>query len=102
MVAGQWYFTDLLTTVGVTGGIGIDLKNWAVKKLDGNGKPILNNDGNPVLEKKYSVDTGTVLKINTKEKKLFSDEDGEELVDLSSSFTPQKVEFIKAGGPYAR
>ena len=89
-----------LTTVGVTGGIGIDLKNW-VKKLDGNGKPILNNDGNPVLEKKYSVDTGTVLKINTKKKKLFSDEDGEELVDLSSSFTPQKVEFMKAGGSYA-
>ena len=29
-----------LTTVGVTGGIGIDLKNW-VKKLDTNGKPIL-------------------------------------------------------------
>ena len=85
-----------LTTVGVTGGIGIDLKNW-VKKLDGDGKPILNNDGNPVLEKKYSVDTGTVLKINTKAKKLYSDDDGEELVDLSSSFTPQKVEFIKAG-----
>ena len=89
-----------LTTVGVTGGIGIDLKNW-VKKLDGDGKPILNNDGNPILEKKYSVDTGTVLKINTKSKKLYSDEDGEELVDLSSSFTPQKVEFIKAGGSYA-
>ena len=33
------------TTVGVTGGIGIDLKNW-VKKLDDKGEPIVNNDGN--------------------------------------------------------
>ncbi|MEM6324058.1 MAG: bifunctional aconitate hydratase 2/2-methylisocitrate dehydratase, partial [Pseudomonadota bacterium] len=49
-----------LTTVGVTGGIGVDLKNW-VKKLDTDGKPILNNDGNPILEEKYSVETGTVL-----------------------------------------
>ncbi|MEM8554577.1 MAG: bifunctional aconitate hydratase 2/2-methylisocitrate dehydratase, partial [Pseudomonadota bacterium] len=40
-----------LTTVGVTGGIGIDLKNW-VKKTDEDGKPILNNDGNPILEQK--------------------------------------------------
>lgn len=88
-----------LTTVGVTGGIGLDLKNW-VKKLDEDGKPILGNDGNPLLEQKYSVETGKVLKINTKKKKLF-DENGEELVDLSSSFTPQKVEFMKAGGSYA-
>ncbi len=88
-----------LTTVGVTGGIGVDLKNW-VKKLDEDGKPILNNDGNAILEQKYSVETGTVLKINTKKKKLYSEE-GEELVDMSSSFTPQKVEFMKAGGSYA-
>ncbi|MBB95450.1 MAG: bifunctional aconitate hydratase 2/2-methylisocitrate dehydratase [Rhodobacteraceae bacterium] len=89
-----------LTTVGVTGGIGVDLKNW-VKKLDEDGKPILNNDGNPILEQKYSVETGTVLKINTKDKKLYGAEDGKELADLSSSFTPQKVEFMKAGGSYA-
>ncbi|MEL6642681.1 MAG: bifunctional aconitate hydratase 2/2-methylisocitrate dehydratase [Pseudomonadota bacterium] len=89
-----------LTTVGVTGGIGVDLKNWA-KKLDADGKPILNNDGNPILEQKYSVETGTVLKINTKEKKLYSADGGEELVDMASSFTPQKVEFMKAGGSYA-
>ena len=38
------------TTVGVTGGIGIDLKNW-VKKLDDKGGPIVNNDGNPVLSR---------------------------------------------------
>jgi len=88
-----------LTTVGVTGGIGVDLKNW-VKKMGEDGKPILNNDGNPILEQKYSVETGTVLKINTKDKKLYS-EDGEELVDMSSSFTPQKMEFMKAGGSYA-
>ncbi len=88
-----------LTTVGVTGGIGIDLKNW-VKKLDEDGKPILNNDGNPILEQKYSVETGTVLTIDTGKKTLLSDA-GEELADLSASFTPQKVEFMKAGGSYA-
>ncbi|MEM6275872.1 MAG: bifunctional aconitate hydratase 2/2-methylisocitrate dehydratase [Pseudomonadota bacterium] len=88
-----------LTTVGVTGGIGVDLKNW-VKKVDENGKPILGNDGNAVLEQRYSVETGTVLRINTKDKKLYS-EDGEELVDMASSFTPQKLEFMKAGGSYA-
>ncbi len=88
-----------LTTVGVTGGIGLDLKNW-VKKVDDNGNAILNNDGNPILEEKYSVATGTVMKINTKDHKLLS-EDGDELVDVSSSFTPQKVEFMKAGGSYA-
>ena len=89
-----------LTTVGVTGGIGIDLKNW-VKKLDDNGDPILNNDGNPVLEQKYAVDTGTVLTIDTKNKKLYTENEDEELVDISSSFTPQKLEFMKAGGSYA-
>ena len=89
-----------LTTVGVTGGIGIDLKNW-VKKLDSDGNPIINNDDNPVLEQRYSVDTGTILKINTKEKKLFDETGDQELVDLSSSFTPQKKEFMKAGGSYA-
>ena len=88
------------TTVGVTGGIGIDLKNW-VKKLDADGNPILNNDENPVLEQKYSVETGTVLKINTKDKKLLSEAGDEELVDVSASFTPQKLEFIRDGGSYA-
>lgn len=88
-----------LTTVGVTGGIGLDLKNW-VKKVDEDGNAILNNDGNPILEQKYSVETGTVLKINTKAKTLLS-EDGEELADVSAAFTPQKAEFMKAGGSYA-
>jgi aconitate hydratase 2 / 2-methylisocitrate dehydratase len=89
-----------LTTVGVTGGIGLDLKNW-VKKTDEDGKPILNNDGNAILEQKYSVETGTVLKINTKNHKLYNQAGDEELVDLSASFTPQKQEFMKAGGSYA-
>ncbi|WP_049642114.1 bifunctional aconitate hydratase 2/2-methylisocitrate dehydratase [Candidatus Rhodobacter oscarellae] len=89
-----------LTTVGVTGGIGVDLKNW-VKKVDQDGNPILNNDGNPVLEERYSVATGTVLTINTKQKKLYNADGSEELVDMASSFTPQKVEFMKAGGSYA-
>jgi aconitate hydratase 2/2-methylisocitrate dehydratase len=87
-----------LTTVGVTGGIGIDLKNW-VKKTDSNGEIIRNEVGDPVLEEEYSVATGTVLTINTKKKKLFSGD--KELMDISASLTPQKVEFIKAGGSYA-
>lgn len=87
-----------LTTVGVTGGIGIDLKNW-VKKLDANGNPILNENDDPVLEQTYSVETGTVLTINTKTKKLYNGD--KELVDISSALTPQKVEFIKSGGSYA-
>ncbi|MEM6439883.1 MAG: bifunctional aconitate hydratase 2/2-methylisocitrate dehydratase [Pseudomonadota bacterium] len=88
-----------LTTVGVTGGIGLDLKNW-VKKLDDDGAPILGNDGAPILEQKYSVETGRVLKINTRDKTL-RDENGEVLVDVTSAFTPQKMEFMKAGGSYA-
>ena len=89
-----------LTTVGVTGGIGIDLKNW-VKKVDADGNPILNNDGNPILEQTYSVETGTVLTINTKDKTLCNAAGDEELVDVSASLSAQKVEFIKAGGSYA-
>ena len=87
-----------LTTVSVTGGIGIDLKNW-VKQLDADGHPVLNESGDPVLEQVYSVATGTVLKINTKTKKLYNGD--QELVDISSALTPQKVEFIKARGSYA-
>lgn len=87
-----------LTTVDVTGGIGIDLQNW-VKKVDENGNPVRNENGDIVLEEKYSVATGTVLTINTKEKKLYNGDI--ELKDISKSFTPQKLEFIKAGGSYA-
>lgn len=87
-----------LTTVGVTGGIGIDLKNW-VKKKDADGNTVVDADGEPVLEEAYSVATGTVLTINTKNKKLYNGD--QELIDISSSLTPQKVEFIKAGGSYA-
>ena len=87
-----------LTTVGVTGGIGIDLKNW-VKQKDDNGDTILNEEGDPELKQTYSIETGTVLTINTKEQKLYNGD--QELIDISASLTPQKVEFIKAGGSYA-
>lgn len=87
-----------LTTVGVTGGIGIDLKNWE-KKTDADGNTIVDENGDPVLEEVYSVATGTVLTINTKKKKLYKGD--QELKDISAALTPQKVEFIKAGGSYA-
>ena len=87
-----------LTTVDVTGGIGLDLKNW-VKKTDENGNTVTDANGDAVLEEAYSVATGTVLTINTKEKKLYNGD--KELADISSAFTPQKVEFMKAGGSYA-
>lgn len=87
-----------LTTVGVTGGIGLDLKNW-VKKVDENGNTVFGEDGEPVLEQAYSVETGTVLTIDTKEKKLYQGD--KVLKDISDAFTPQKKEFMKAGGSYA-
>jgi len=87
-----------LTTVDVTGGIGLDLKNW-VKKVDADGNTVTDANGDAVLEEAYSVATGTVLTINTKEKKLYNGD--KELVDISSAFTPQKVEFMRAGGSYA-
>jgi aconitate hydratase 2/2-methylisocitrate dehydratase len=87
-----------LTTVDVTGGIGLDLKNWE-KKIDENGNVLRNESGDPILEEVYSVATGTVLTINTKTKKLYNGD--KELIDISKAFTPQKIEFIKAGGSYA-
>ncbi|MBB1151153.1 bifunctional aconitate hydratase 2/2-methylisocitrate dehydratase [Myroides sp. NP-2] len=87
-----------LTTVDVTGGIGIDLKNW-VKKTDAAGEVVRNEKGEPILEEVYSVATGTVLTINTKTKKLYNGD--QELIDISKALTPQKMEFIKAGGSYA-
>ena len=87
-----------LTTVDVTGGIGIDLKNW-VKKVDENGAIVRNENGDPVLEEVYSVATGTVLTINTQTKKLYNGD--QELIDISKALTPQKKEFIRAGGSYA-
>ena len=87
-----------LTTVDVTGGIGLDLQNW-VKKKDAEGNSVKDAEGDTILEQAYSVDTGTVLTINTKDKKLY--QDGKELKDISKAFTPQKMEFMKAGGSYA-
>lgn len=87
-----------LTTVDVTGGIGLDLQNW-VKKKDAEGNPVLDDAGEPILEQAYSVDTGNILTINTKTQKLYQGDT--ELKDISRAFTPQKVEFMKAGGSYA-
>ncbi|MEL7021407.1 MAG: aconitase family protein, partial [Bacteroidota bacterium] len=87
-----------LTTVGVTGGIGIDLKNW-VKQFDEDGNLLVDDEGEPILKQTYAVDTGTVLTINTKTKKLYKGD--EELIDISSALTPQKMEFIRAKGSYA-
>jgi aconitate hydratase 2/2-methylisocitrate dehydratase len=87
-----------LTTVGVTGGIGLDLKNW-VKQKDAEGNTIVDEGGDAILKEEYSVKTGTVLTIKTKEKKLYNGD--KELKDISAAFTPQKMEFMKAGGSYA-
>ena len=87
-----------MTTVDVTGGIGLNLKNWE-KTYDKNGNLILNEKGEPNLKQKFSVDTGTVFTINTKSKKLYNSND--EIMDISSSFTPQKMEFMRAGGSYS-
>lgn len=87
-----------LTTVDVTGGIGLDLKNW-VKKTDADGNVVRNEAGEPVLEQVYSVATSTILTINTKTKKLYNGD--KELIDITKALTPQKMEFIRAGGSYA-
>ncbi|MDO6470634.1 bifunctional aconitate hydratase 2/2-methylisocitrate dehydratase [Maribacter sp. 1_MG-2023] len=87
-----------LTTVGVTGGIGIDLKNW-VKQQDADGNTIVDEEGDAILKEEYSVATGTVFTINTKTKELFKD--GKAVKDISTALTPPKKEFIKAGGSYA-
>ena len=87
-----------LTTVDVTGGIGIDLKNWVKKKYP-NGATALDKDGEAILEEVYTIKTGTELTINTKDKKLYNGD--LELCDISASFTPPKLEFMRAGGSYA-
>ena len=87
-----------LTTVDVTGGIGLDLQNWA-KKKDAEGNTVLDDEGEAILEQTYSVETGTVLTINTKTQKLYQGD--AELIDISKALTPQKKEFMKAGGSYA-
>ena len=89
-----------LTTVGVTGGIGIDFKNW-VKEYDANGEVVVDEDGEPILKQLFSIDTGTVLTINTTTKKLYNEDGSQELSDISSALTPQKLEFIRAKGSYS-
>ena len=88
-----------LTTVGVTGGIGVDLQNW-VKQFDADGNLITDEEGEAILKQTYSVDTGSVFTINTKTKKLY-DAEGTEVKDISSALTPQKMEFMRAQGSYA-
>ena len=88
-----------LTTVGVTGGIGVDLKNWE-KKILKNGSVATNKDGSPKLVEKYAVKTGSIFVINTQEKSLYNAE-GNLVADLTDSFTSEKVEFMKASGSYA-
>ena len=87
-----------LTTVGVTGGIGLDLKNWK-KKKDKHGDTMMDENGEALFEEAYSVQTGTILTINTKNKKLYKGD--KELSDISAAFTDQKIEFMRAGGSYA-
>ena len=89
-----------LTTVGVTGGIGLDLKNW-VRQQDADGNTVVDENNDPILREVFAVDTGTVLTINLREKKLYNADGSVELADISSALTPQKLEFIKAGGSYA-
>ncbi|MFK7915490.1 MAG: aconitase family protein, partial [Pseudomonadales bacterium] len=62
---------------------------------------VVDEGGDPVLEQVFSVDTGTVLTINTKTKKLYDASGKKELVDIAAALTPQKIEFIRAGGSYA-
>ena len=88
-----------LTTVGVTGGIGVDLKIWE-KKILKNGSVATNKDGSPKLVEKYAVKTGSIFVINTQEKSLYNAE-GNLVADLTDSFTSVKVEFMKASGSYA-
>ncbi len=87
-----------MTTVDVTGGIGLNLKNWK-KTYDKKGDLIINENGEPILNQKFSVETGTLFTINTKTKKLYFKD--KEVMDISSSFTSQKMEFMRAGGSYS-
>jgi aconitate hydratase 2/2-methylisocitrate dehydratase len=101
VVAGTYGISPIfLTTVDVTGGIGLDLRNWA-RKTDENGNPVLDADSTPILEEVYSVATGTVLTINSKTKKLYDESGEKELADISAAFTDRKMEFMRAGGSYA-
>ena len=46
-----------------------------------------------------ALKTGDIFTINTKEKKLYKNDKA--VKDISSSFTPQKIEYMRAGGSYA-
>ncbi len=101
IVGGTYGISPIfLTTVDVTGGIGVDLKNW-VRKLDADGNPVRDDEGNPVLEQAYSVATGTVLTLNSRTGQLYDESGEQELADIRESFTPRKLEFMRAGSSYA-
>ena len=94
----KWYFANFLDNSWGNRWYWYDLKNW-VKQKDADGNTIRDEEGEAYFKGNYSVATGTVLTINTKEKKLYNGD--RELKDISASLTPQKMEFIKAGGSYA-
>ena len=68
-----------------------------MKKLDKDGEPIIDENGDFVLQQTFSVETGTHLVIDTEKRNCFQQK---ELIDISSSLSPQKIEFIRAGGSY--
>jgi aconitate hydratase 2/2-methylisocitrate dehydratase len=57
-------------------------------------KLIEDDNGEPVLEQVYSVDTGTVLTINTKKKKLYNGD--QELIDILSFINSTKNGVYKS------
>jgi aconitase B len=82
-----------LTTVDVTGGIGLDLQNW-VKVVDEKEMQFVMKMG-CVFRRSLFCSNRNSFTINTKTKKLYNGD--KELKDISKAFTPQKMEFIKAG-----
>ena len=88
--SGTSTFNNANITGVTTVGTAISFASGA-KIYDGDGNLLLNKDGEPILKRTYSVDTGTLLTIDTKTKKLYSGD--KELMDISSAFTPQKMEF---------
>ena len=77
----------------------LDLKNW-IKKKDADGNTVTDSEGEPVLEEVYSVKTGTVLTINTKNKKLklqFSDGHGAASSSKSTNYSSRSISTSHSG-----
>ena len=94
----QWYISNISNHCWSYWWHRIRFRKLAKKIRDESGNLILDQNGDPVLEKLLCRHR-YVLTINTKTKKLYNG--SKELIDISSSFTPQKMEFMKAGGSYA-